>query len=67
MRDGHTACPCNALWLCPTCHRELTLNPSRALSEGYQVSRAEESPWEVPVWTTAGWVNLDCEGGWSPL
>lgn len=67
VRDEHTGCTCNACWLCRTCHRELTLNPDKALREGFQVSKYQDEPWTVPVQTVAGWVYLDCEGGWTPL
>lgn len=67
VRDEHTACPCNACWLCRVCHKAMTVNPAVATQEGYAVSRYDDKPWETPVLTVAGWVRLDCEGSWMPL
>lgn len=65
VRDEHTACPCNALWLCRTCHAWLHKNPRSALAEGIALSRYVAEPASRPVTTTAGVVVLDHEGGWS--
>ena len=67
VRDAHTACPCNALWSCRTCHAWLHKNPSAALEEGVMLSRYTEAPYAVAVVTIAGLVVLDCEGGWTPV
>lgn len=58
----HRHCPCNGVWLCPTCHRQVHANPEESRLEGLIVSRNEENPCNVPVLSWYGVLLLDCGG-----
>lgn len=42
-------CPCNGLWLCPSCHRWAHANPYAAIDEGLIIPRYAQDPggWSV--------------------
>lgn len=61
VRDLHTACFCNATWLCRVCHRWCHNNPVASLETGLTVSRYEPQPWMVPVTLMGGLYRLTCE------
>lgn len=61
VRDEHTACYCNACWLCRTCHRWCHMNPVASGLAGWTLSRYEDEPWTVPVETIFGRVLLSCD------
>lgn len=44
VRGEHRHCPCNGLWLCPTCHRYAHANPHAAIEEGLIVPRYATEP-----------------------
>lgn len=58
----HRHCPCNGIWLCPTCHRWAHGNPVLARNNGIILERSEELPYELPVLTWAGWRYHLCGG-----
>lgn len=65
VKDEHQHCPCNGVYLCPTCHAWAHANPFDARAVGLIVSRYE-MPTESPMWTQdTGWVLLDCHGGFE--
>lgn len=61
VHGEHRHCPCNGVWLCPTCHTWVHANPLMARQTGFIVSRHAE-PYEVPVTTPWGVRWNDCEG-----
>ncbi len=61
--DVHTNCPCNGVWLCGTCHRDVHANPFTARTTGWIVSAWEARPTAVPVRTPWGERIHDCDGG----
>lgn len=63
VRGPHRHCPCNGVWLCPTCHRQVHDNPEQARLEGLIVSRSETDPGSVPALSWYGVLTLDCKGG----
>lgn len=60
--DVHTHCPCNGLWLCWTCHRQVHDGPVAAREHGWIVSPWNPQPATTPVRTHLGWGFHDCEG-----
>lgn len=62
VRDEHTACFCNAAWLCRVDHAWCHKNPIAARDDGWVLSRYETEPWTVPVATIFGKVLLSCDG-----
>jgi len=63
--DEHTHCPCNGVWLCPTCHRAVHAGPAEARRKGWIVSPWNPKPGTTPLRTPLGWVFNDCEGGFA--
>lgn len=67
VRDEHTHCSCNGVWLDHLCHAAVhrTGFTSRAL--GLIVARnGLLMPAQAPVLTAQhGWVLLDCQGGYT--
>lgn len=61
-RLPHRHCPCNGVWLCPTCHRFVHQNPASAQDTGFIVRRHIEDPRTVPTSTWYGLVIFDCDG-----
>ena len=64
IRDAHTHCPCNGVWLCPTCHAFVHAHPQQAREEGLIAPRSA-NPQAVPFRTPLGWRLPDCDGGWT--
>lgn len=54
VRDEHTHCPCNGVWLCITCHTWVHANPFMARQRGFIVSAHVSEPFGVPVATPWG-------------
>jgi hypothetical protein len=66
VKDLHRHCPCNGVWLCPTCHTWAHAHPEEAREEGFIVSRAESSPGRWGLAHYQGrFVRPDCQGGWQ--
>lgn len=63
VRDTHTHCPCNGVWLCGTCHTWVHANPFDARSGGWIISRWATLPGTHPYRTPRGWVVAHCNGG----
>lgn len=61
----HRHCPCNGVWLCPTCHRQVHANPEQAKQEGLIVGRHVEDPGSVPALAWYGVLTLQCDGNFS--
>lgn len=68
VRDDHTHCSCNGVWLCHDCHRKVHADGLRSRINGFIVSRIRKAmPYETPIRTMQyGWVLLDCEGKYEP-
>jgi hypothetical protein len=64
VRDVHTHCSCNGIWLCPTCHHWAHMNPTAARGEGLILPRFTMEPWLSPFLSPIGWLLPDCDGGW---
>ena len=62
IKDGHTECSCNALWLCRDCHAEVHAQPYRSRNNGWIVSVGVESPATEPVRTWRGKMRFNCQG-----
>lgn len=58
----HRHCPCNGIWLCPTCHRYLHSNPVSARNLGFILEQWEDNPYELPILTWWGWRYHLCDG-----
>lgn len=73
IRDQHTDCPCNGVWLCGSgsmgCHGWVHSHPLLARQQGWIVSRYMAEPSMVPVMSRVhgGVVLLDCEGDTTPV
>jgi hypothetical protein len=65
VRDPHTHCACNGIWLCPRCHDWVHRNPRLAREAGLILPRATDAPWNVAFHTPMGWRLPDCEGQWT--
>lgn len=63
VRDAHTHCACNGVWLCNTCHAQVHAEPFIARMMGWIVHRNEAEPGTVPVSTWYGVLLLQCDGG----
>lgn len=61
VRDSHTHCPCNGIYLCSKCHTEVHSEVFTARADGFIIS-VNDSPSEVPVATYSGMVYLSCNG-----
>lgn len=65
VRDTHTHCACNGVWVCKTCHDWAHAHPFDARSIGLIVSRHQRDPGTVPVEARFGLIVLDCEGKYT--
>lgn len=65
MKDGHRHCPCNGVWLCNTCHRDVHDNPFESRETGFIVSRSIAEPGTVTVDAHYGTVLLLCDGWYT--
>lgn len=64
VRDDHTHCLCNLVYLCPRCHKWVTEHPFEAYQSGLMVRRAQDPmrfpfkrwdrAWALPFCATAG-------------
>jgi len=63
VRTAHRHCPCNGLWLCPTCHTWVHQNPVEARANGWIVSAHVETPFNITVKSAWGLREQDCHGG----
>lgn len=68
VRDEHTHCTCNGIWLCSECHAWVHAHPLLARIAGWSVSRSQRQPGLEPVDCIqhGGKVLLDCDGGFAP-
>lgn len=62
VRDQHQHCPCNGVWLCPTCHRWVHDHPVQARETGFIVSKFVTEPGSIPIVTNIGERWTDCQG-----
>jgi hypothetical protein len=67
VRGEHRHCPCNGVWLCPTCHTWAHGHPFEAKALGLIVSRHVAEPGGVTLTTWYGTVRLDCVGDYEPF
>ena len=63
VRDEHQHCPCNGVWLCPTCHEWAHGHPFEARGSGWIVTKFNEEPSKVPTLSVYGETFYDCAGG----
>lgn len=61
-RGEHRHCPCNGVWLCPTCHEWAHKYPIAAKEEGYVIPTVVDEPAQVTFLTWWGRVKVDCVG-----
>lgn len=70
VRDEHTHCSCNGVWLCTPCHLAVHAQPLLARNSGFIVSRVSQiMPADVPVspvWMQVP-VKLTCLGTYAPV
>jgi hypothetical protein len=66
VRDEHTHCACNGVWLCGSgtegCHGWAHSHPFEAKAAGLIVSRYEATPGGVTVVSFFGPIRLGCDG-----
>lgn len=62
VRDEHTHCSCNGVWLCKTCHAWCHAHPFEAKSEGLVVTRFQMEPGGVAAMSYFGPILLRCDG-----
>jgi len=64
VRDRHQHCPCNGVWLCGTCHRQVHggKDAQRIRDEGWIVSQFCKQPGVIPVTTKWGVRWHKCDG-----
>lgn len=68
VRDEHTHCTCNGIWLCDPCHDWVHEHPFEAKSFGFIVSRQVPFPGgEVLIAAQHGVVHLTCDGQVSQI
>jgi 5-methylcytosine-specific restriction enzyme A len=60
--DSHRHCPCNGVWLCHVCHRQVHRNNTAARTNGWVVSQWENTPGAIPVRTVWGLRFHTCRG-----
>lgn len=67
VRDDHTHCLCNLVYLCNRCHRFLTEHPMDGYLTGWMVRRAR-APFGTPFkrWDRA-WALPMCEGTYDTV
>ena len=64
VRDLHTHCPCNMVWLCGPCHVDVHGHPFNASRDGWIVSRHVTEPTALVVRPPFGGERvLCCDGG----
>lgn len=62
VKDDHTHCTCNGVWLCDPCHDWVHEHPFESRALGFIVLRSEPYPFEVPIHAAQhGLVRLTCE------
>ena len=62
IRDDHTHCACNGIWLCHPCHMWAHAHVAEAREAGLIVSAYEENPATVPVTSGRTVEYQDCAG-----
>lgn len=62
MKDEHTHCACNGVWLCRTCHTDVHKHPFQSREEGFIVSRSVAKPGGEKVESSFGTLLLACDG-----
>lgn len=68
--DEHRHHPCNGVWLCAGCHRQVHRQPeeeSKAKAEGFVLSQWVANPGDLPVTTPWGVRTNDCDGGYHTV
>lgn len=65
VRDEFTHSPCNGLWLCTTCHKQVHDQPFESRRYGWIVSASVSNPGTIPVKAHYGWLYLEPGGGFS--
>lgn len=65
VKDEHTHCPCNGVWLCRTCHSDVHLHPFNSRTDGFIVSRAVADPGTAPVKSHFGTLLMNCDGSFT--
>lgn len=63
--DEHQHCPCNGVWLCDTCHRDVHDHPVESRTKGWIVSAWVAEPGYVPVPSHWGARTHTCDGGFT--
>lgn len=56
VKDDHTHCPCNGVYLCKRCHDQVHSKPVLAMVDGFIVRRHVTEPFSEPVlpWWSRG-------------
>ena len=68
VRDRHTHCTCNGIWLCDPCHDWVHDHPFEARPLGFIVLRSVAEPSDVPVRAAQhGLVRLTCDQRVIPI
>lgn len=62
VRDDHTHCPCNGVWLCRGDHEWVHAHPMEARQGGFILSRVTAIPAVEPVETPWGMRLHSCDG-----
>lgn len=63
VKDQHTHCSCNGVWLCDPCHDWVHDHPFEARNQGFIVTRHEAHPGAICVTAAQhGTVLLTCDG-----
>lgn len=62
IRDEHTHCPCNMLYLCFSCHGWAHAHPAEARLKGYILSRWTPHPQTIGVDSYMGTIHTFCDG-----
>ena len=62
VRDQHTHCPCNGVWLCHLCHVDVHAHPAQAQATGFLMSRHVNQPGTVSITTPWGRRTHSCDG-----
>ena len=58
----HCHCPCNGVWLCPTCHRWAHAHHTEAAKAGWIISAFVAEPYNISVATSWGPRHHHCDG-----
>lgn len=65
VKDQHTHCPCNGVWLCGPCHIDVHAHPAMAREGGWVLSQWVEEPGTVPIAGRTTPIRLGCLGGFT--